>query len=87
MDTPSILQELESLATALSVEIRYDELETRGGLCRVGGDNLLLVVNERLPPAERVEVLVESMAALPFDMVFVRPQIREMLESGRSLSR
>ena len=83
MDTASILQELETLACSLSVEIRYDDVETRGGLCRFGdGDNFLLVVNERLTPAERVELLVETMASLPLDKVFVRPQIREMLEGG-----
>ncbi len=83
MDTASILQELETVASSLSVEIRYDDVETRGGLCRFGnGDNLLLVVNERLTPAERVQVLVETMASLPLDNVFVRPQIREMLEGG-----
>jgi hypothetical protein len=83
MDTASILQELETVASSLSVEIRYDDVETRGGLCRFGGgDNFLLVVNERLTPAERVEVLVEAMASLPLDHIFVRPQIREMLERG-----
>ncbi len=83
MDTASILQELETSASSLSVEIRYDDVETRGGLCRFGdGDNLLLVVNERLSPAQRVEVLVEAMASLPLDTVFVRPQIRDMLEGG-----
>ena len=80
MDTAEILQELESLATSLSVEIRYDDLETRGGLCRYGDHNLL-VVNERLTQQERVELLVGALAGLPFDTVFVRPQVREMLES------
>ena len=83
MDTASILQELETVASSIAVEIRYDDVETRGGLCRFGdGDHLLLVVNERLTPAERIEVLVEAMASLPLDNVFVRPQIREMLEVG-----
>jgi hypothetical protein len=81
MQSAAILQELESVAAALSIEVRYDELETRGGLCRFGsGDSLLLVVNERLTSVERIEVLVETMASFPFDTVFIRPQIRELLE-------
>jgi len=83
MDTASILQELETVATSLKVEIRYDDVETRGGLCRFGeNDTLLLVVNERLTAEERVQVLVEAMASLPLDNVFVRPQIRDLLEGG-----
>ena len=83
MDTASILQELETVATSLKVEIRYDDVETRCGLCRFGeNDTLLLVVNERLTAEERVQVLVEAMASLPLDNVFVRPQIRDLLEGG-----
>ena len=83
VETAEILQELESLATSLAVEIRYDDLETRGGLCRYGAHSLL-VVNERLTPSERVELLVETLASLPFDTVFVRPQVRDMLEGSAS---
>ena len=83
MDTASILQELETVATSLEVEIRYDDVETRGGLFRFGeSDPLLLVINERLTAEERVQVMVEAMASLPLDNVFVRPQIRDLLEVG-----
>jgi len=83
MDNALILQELETVATSLEVEIRYDDVETRGGLCRFGeSDTLLLVINERLTAEERVQVMVEAMASLPLDNVFVRPQIRDLLEVG-----
>jgi hypothetical protein len=80
MDLTTVLQELETLAESLAVEMRYDDLEGgRGGLCRYGG-RTCLIVNRALPVGERVRVISNALARLPFDDVFVRPQVRELLE-------
>jgi hypothetical protein len=79
MEPTKVLQELESLAASLSVEVRYDDLDGPGGLCRYGGRSRL-IVNRALSVAERVRVISRALARLPLDDVFVRPQIRELLE-------
>jgi hypothetical protein len=80
MDLTTVLQELETLAESLAVEMRYDDLEEgRGGLCRYGG-RTCLIVNRALPVGERVRVISNALARLPLDDVFVRPQVRELLE-------
>lgn len=75
-----MLQELESLAADLGVEMRYDDMEGRGGLCRYAGRTCLLV-NHALSLPERVDVIGGALARLPLDDVFIRPQVRELLES------
>ena len=79
MDGSIILQELESLAEDLAIEIRYDDFEGRGGLCRYGG-RAYLILNRTLPVDERIDLISRALARFPLDDVFIRPQVREVLE-------
>ncbi|MEW6752652.1 MAG: hypothetical protein AB1505_16955 [Candidatus Latescibacterota bacterium] len=79
MDQARMLQELESLAADLRIEMRYEEVEGRGGLCRYAGRTCLFV-NRSLPLPERLQVIGRALARLPLDDVFIRPQVRELLE-------
>jgi len=79
MDELILLQELETLAEALEVEVRYDLFEGRGGLCRYGG-KAYLIVNDALDPAERVSLFCHALSRLPLDSIFVCPQVRERIE-------
>ena len=74
-----LLQELETLAAQLGVELRYEELETSGGLCRYSG-KLCLIVDRRLPLARRIALLSRELGRLPLEGVFLRPSVRELLE-------
>lgn len=76
------LQELEALAADLAVEVRYEDLGGRGGLCRFGGRTCLLV-DRNLSVPERVDLFVRGLSALPLEGVFIRPHLRELLE-GRA---
>ena len=80
MDNAIVLQELEALAGDLEVEVRYDDLDGHGGLCRYGGRTCLLV-NQRLSVLERVALMASELASLPLGDIFIRPQLRELLES------
>ena len=84
MEETIILQDLESLAAELAIEVLYDDLEeSRGGLCRVGGKSRLYI-NRTLSVAERIRLLVAELSDLPHEGVFLRPRVRELLESNRS---
>ena len=80
MDNAIVLQELESLAGDLDVEVRYDDLDGHGGLCRYGGRNHLIISNGLALP-ERVRLLCKELSRFPLDDVFVRPQLRELIDS------
>ncbi|MGB1716844.1 MAG: hypothetical protein ACPHO6_01745 [Candidatus Latescibacterota bacterium] len=75
-----LLQELEMLAAELAIEVRYESMERRGGLCRYGG-KVYLIIPDDLPIAQRIDVLVGALARQPIDTVFVRPDIRALLTS------
>ena len=83
MEEPIILQELESLAAELAIEIYYDDLEeSRGGLCRVAGKSRLYM-DQSTSVAERIRIMVAELSDLPLEGVFLRPMVRELLESNR----
>lgn len=82
MDHAMALQELEALAADLGVEVRYEELGGRGGLCRYGGRTCLLV-DHNLSVPERVSLFVRELSSLPLEGEFIRPHLRELLE-GRA---
>ena len=86
MDQALLFQELEALAAELEVEVRYDDLASRGGLCRVG-DRTCLFVNRNLSLVERVDVFADALASLPLDGVFIRPRVRDLLENRAATSR
>ena len=81
METSALLRELENLAAELDVDVRFEDLdEASGGLCTYGGKTCLLI-NSQLSPPERVALIAAELASLPTDHIFVRPQVRELLES------
>ncbi len=75
-----LLRELQDLATDLAVDVRFEELESAGGLCRYGGRTCLLV-NQHLSVLERVDLMASELASLPLEDIFIRPRLRELLES------
>lgn len=80
----AVLQELETLAERLGIEVQYEHLEGSGGLCRYGGQ-FHLILNRTLSPRERVEAFVQALAIFPLDDVFVLPRLRAMIEAQRAL--
>lgn len=79
MDDHLLLQELESLAERLSVHVRYDRMDGLGGLCRYRGE-LYLIINRALPTPERIRLFVRELSKFPLDDIYLRPQVRELLE-------
>ncbi len=83
MNETALLQELEALAEELAVEVRYDILEGSGGLCRYGGKTYLILSRE-LNTAEKLHVFAHALSRLSLDAIFVRPQVREFIETNAS---
>lgn len=82
-----VLAELEALAARLGVEVRREPfgkglMEGRGGLCWVKG-RALVVMDEKLPVAERIGVLAAALAEFDLDGVHVIPAVRATIEAAR----
>jgi hypothetical protein len=83
MDANTLLLELGKLAEKLEIELRFEALDTPGGLCRVKGKKILLV-NENLEPSEQVEVIASELARQEdIDNVYVLPSIRKLIDERR----
>ena len=82
MNETAILEALEALAERLSIDLRYAELEGKGGLCKYGGQ-YHLILSKSLPTKDRIDVLTQELARFPLDDLFVTPKIREMVEEQR----
>lgn len=80
MNQALLLQELETLAVQLGVEVRYEELESQGGLCRYRG-RLCLIASRHLSVAGRIRLFSRELSRLSLEGVFLRPSVRELLEN------
>ncbi|MFY0530599.1 hypothetical protein [Nannocystis pusilla] len=78
------LGELEQLASNLGVRVCYEAMtglsQGSGGLCKVRGE-WRVIMDKRLKPAERLEVLANSLKGFDTEAHFVSPQVRALLEA------
>lgn len=62
------LEEVEALAERMGVKVSYDAMsglvQGIGGLCRVRG-SLRIIIDRRLKPPERLQIIVDALARLP----------------------
>lgn len=85
MDEQLMLEQLEALAKGLEIEVRYETLrkETRfnpGGLCRIRGLPVI-IINRKAPVRDQVEVLAAAIHRFDLGSIYLRPGLREFLET------
>lgn len=80
----AILEALKDLATRVGLEVREERLlrevgyQVRSGSCRVREQNILFLDRD-LPPASRLEVLVDELSRRDLGTVYVSPELRRIL--------
>jgi hypothetical protein len=80
----AILEELKGLATRLGLEVREERLlrevgyQVRSGSCRVRERDILFLDRD-LPPASRMEVLLEELSQRDLREIYVSPELRRIL--------
>ena len=79
----SLLQQLESIAWQLEIEVRYeslfdDEVSVHSGGCQVRGRNLILIDSCR-STFERARVLARELAKFELEDMYILPRIREFI--------
>jgi hypothetical protein len=83
MNSQEMLEQLEGLAQKLSVRIRYERCRSRGGLCRVKDDQMILV-RKTLTIPEKVEVLGRALCRFSLEETYLMPEVRRFLEAMAS---
>ncbi|MCD6594705.1 hypothetical protein J7L68_03415 [bacterium] len=82
MKQEQIIGELERLAQKLGVIVRYERMGTlSGGLCRID-DKLYLFINKSLTIKSKIELIANEISTLDWKNHFVRPEVKEILESS-----
>jgi len=82
-----LAEALEALAARLGIPVRYETMErgvasgrSRGGLCRLRGQPIILV-DEALGPHERVAVLAQALGTFDLDGIYLPPLVRSTIRA------
>lgn len=83
MDTTAIIEELESVARRLGIEVRAEAGNFEGGRCVVDGEDIIMLNEHDLPETQLV-VLAEALREAPLDTIYLKPAVRRALVEARS---
>jgi hypothetical protein len=81
----ALCEELMEAARRLGLQVREEVLlrevgyRVRSGACRVHGDDVIFL-DRSLSPGERVQVLLDELAARDVDGLYLSPDVRRLLE-------
>ena len=75
-----LLQEMEELLLRLSIPLRYEKGDFSGGLCRIE-EETHFILNRNLSLDQKLEVFKNDLSNLDLEKHFVRPALREFLNS------
>lgn len=81
-----LLQELELVAEKLGIQTIYDTFDGKGGGCRVI-QNRYIVINKRLSERVQAGLFLRALSEMPIDEIYIKPDIRELLEQARPSNR
>ena len=89
MKAEQLTEILEAAAQQLGVKVHYDTLVASGptgggGLCKVKGE-WRVIIDKKTAPSERASILVDALAALDTESIFLPPKVREMLVQRRAV--
>jgi hypothetical protein len=84
MEYDELEDELISLAERLGATVRHVRYEGEGGLCTIGGRNVL-IINDLLDVPDRIDVIARDLAGLPgLDEVYIVPEVRAIIDKHAS---
>lgn len=78
-----LLQQLESIASQLGIEVRYEnladeELTLHGGICKLF-KRPLIVIDSRLPIGQRAKLLAQEIGKYDLENFYILPRVREFI--------
>ncbi|MEE3233541.1 MAG: hypothetical protein VX294_05185 [Candidatus Latescibacterota bacterium] len=78
MTTPTLFENLESIASQLLIEIRYEDIDNTGGLCRIGNSQVI-IINRDLDINQTQTVIATALSRCSIDQLFIPPKVREFI--------
>ena len=81
-----LLQELESLAARLEIDVRYESLADEEFTIHSGGckvlDRKLVIIDKNQPPAERARLLARELSRYELEDFYLLPRVREFIQAS-----
>ena len=81
MKLDRIVKELSRTVESLGMQVRYEEGAFQSGTCKVLGRDVI-VLNRRHPVEAHFGMLVRILRDLPVDAVYLKPAVRNALETA-----
>lgn len=78
MNDEIILQELENICGKLGLNLRYEEGDFIGGLCRIDEEKLI-IINKKLPINRKIKLIAQEISTLNFEDIFILPAVKEII--------
>ena len=84
LEEETLLVQLEELAQALDVEVRYEPMRREGptfpgGLCRLKGE-YVLIIDSKATTGDKIQALAKAANRFDLSQVYLRPGVREFLD-------
>jgi hypothetical protein len=79
MKHEQVIEELHLVADQLGVTIRYERGDFEGGYC-ILREQKILIVNRRLLPQRKANVLATALHDIGLDNLYLKPAIRAFIE-------
>jgi hypothetical protein len=88
MKAEQLTEILEGAAQQIGVKVQYENMAAAGpagggGLCKVKGE-WRVIIDKKTAPSERASILVDALATLDTEAIFLPPKVREMLTQRRA---
>ena len=80
MKPASMFQEFEQIAEQLNIRIMQEKGNFNGGYCLLE-EKRIIVINKQKPIEQRVRALSQALSKLDTSKIYLKPAIREMIES------
>jgi len=73
------LKELEELCNKLGIKIRYEKTNARGGLCRINGENII-IIDKKATDYYKQTIIGKAVKSFDLSNIHIKPKIRELIE-------
>jgi len=78
-----LLAELEEIIGRLGYKLRYEKGDFEGGYCLLK-ESHLFVINSKNEIEKRIAIIAKNIKEIGIDDVYIKPQIREVIEKENS---
>jgi len=83
MNSREMLEQLEALAQKMSIKVRYEKCKSRGGLCRIKGEPMMIIRKDLTVP-DKADLLSLLLCRFPLEDYYLIPEVRKALERATS---